>query len=174
MIHGVMAEFTTSRRLIEATRAAHAAGYRKMDAYAPMPVEGLHEALGMPHTKINYLIGAAAVTGTILAFAMQYWISVVDYPLNVGGKPLASWPAWIIVAFEMTILFAGLGCLLFMLGANKLPQPYHPVFNVPRFERASQDRFFLCIEADDPMFDEVAVRQFLESLEPEEVSLVPR
>ena len=173
-MHGLMAEFLTSKQLLEATKAAHAAGYRKMDAYAPMPVEGLSEALGMPHTKINYLIGAAGVTGTIVAFALQYWVSVIVYPLNVGGKPLASWPAWIIVAFELTILFAGIGCLVFMLGANKLPQPYHPVFNVERFARASQDRFFLCIEADDPMFDETATRAFLETLSPEEVAVVPR
>jgi len=143
-----------------------------MDAYSPLPIEGLSEALGFHHTAVPLIVLAAGLAGCFGGFAMQYWISVVSYPLNVGGRPLNSWPAFIPVTFELTILLASLASLLGMLALSGLPMPYHPVFNVPRFAQATRDRFFLAIEATDPHFDRESTVRFLESLGPTTISVV--
>jgi hypothetical protein len=171
-IHGLMAEFDTPEGLLAAARQARAAGYRRMDGYTPFPVEGLSEALGHPRTRLPLMVLIAGVAGAIFGFVSQYWVTVIDYPVIVGGRPFNSWPAYIPITFELTILFAALTAVVGMIALNRLPMPYHPVFNVPRFALASQDRFFLCIEAADPMFDREETRRFLESLKPREVSEV--
>jgi hypothetical protein len=172
VIHGLMAEFADPTSLVTATERAHREGYRRMDAYSPYPIEELHEALGSRHTRLPLIVLIGGLVGCIGGYALQYWSSVIAYPLNIGGKPLHSWPAFIPVTFECTILAAALSCVLGMLALNGLPMPYHPVFNLPRFALASRNRFFLCIEAADPKFDLEATRRFLESLEPREVSTV--
>jgi ActD protein len=171
-VYGLMAEFDDPGSLIAATHRAHAEGYRSMDAYSPYPIEELHEALGARHTRLPLLVLIGGLTGCIGGYGLQYWSSVMAYPLNIGGKPLHSWPAFIPVTFECTILLAALSCVLGMLALNGLPQPYHPVFNVPRFALASRNRFFLCIESKDPKFDADATRRFLETLNPREVNSV--
>ena len=171
-VYGLMAEFDDPNSLVAATHRAHAEGYRSMDAYSPYPIEELHEALGSHHTKLPLIVLIGGLTGCIGGYGLQYWASVVAYPLNIGGKPFHSWPAFIPVTFECTILVAALSCVLGMLALNGLPQPYHPVFNVPRFALASRNRFFLCIEAKDPKFDVDNTRRFLDSLNAREVSTV--
>ena len=172
VIYGLMAEFEDPTSLVTATERAHHEGYRCMDAYSPYPIEELHDALGARHTKLPLIVLIGGLVGCIGGYALQYWSSVIAYPLNIGGKPLHSWPAFIPVTFECTILAAALSCVLGMLALNGLPMPYHPVFNLPRFALASRNRFFLCIEAKDPKFELEATRRFLESLEPREVSTV--
>ena len=172
VIHGLMAEFDDPSSLVAATERAHREGYRCMDAYSPFPIEELHEALGAHHTRLPLLVLIGGVCGCIGGYALQYWSSVTAYPLNIGGKPLHSWPAFIPVTFECTILVAALSAVLGMLALNGLPQPYHPVFNVPRFALASRNRFFLCIESADPKFDLEGTREFLATLNPREVSTV--
>ena len=163
-IYGLMAEFHEPNDIVEAAERAHVEGYRKMDAYSPYPIEALAEALHMHHSRLPLLVLAGGIFGCLAGFGLQYWTSVIDYPLNVGGKPLNSWPAFIPPTFETTILFAALTAVLGMLALNGLPEPYHPVFNAPSFAMASRDRFFLCIEATDPRFDREGTRRFLESL----------
>jgi hypothetical protein len=170
--YGLLAEFDDPTSLVAATRKARAAGYRRMDAYSPFPIEELHEALGEHHTRLPLIVLIGGLIGGIGGYALQYWASAIAYPLNVGGKPLNSWPAFIPVTFECTILVAALSAVLGMLALNGLPMPYHPVFNVPRFALASRNRFFLCIEARDPRFDLEETRRFLEWLEPREVTTV--
>lgn len=165
-LYGVLAEFERKEDLLAAARRVRAEGYRRVEAYTPFPVEGLAETLGMKGTALPWVILAGGLAGAGGGFYMQWFASVIDYPLNVGGRPLASWPAFVIITFEMAVLFGGLSALLGMLALNGLPQPYHPVFNVPRFALASQDRFFLSIEADDPRFDPDGTRGFLEGLGP--------
>jgi hypothetical protein len=172
VIYGLMAEFDDPQALVAATRHAHDAGYRRMDAYSPFPIEALHEALGSRHTMLPLIVLLGGVAGCLGGYALQYWVSAIAYPLNVGGKPLNSWPAFIPVTFETTILAAALSAVLGMLALNGLPQPYHPVFNVARFALASRNRFFLCIEARDRQFDLERTRAFLEALGPLEVSAV--
>ena len=172
VIYGLMAEFDDPTSLVTATERAHHEGYRHMDAYSPYPIEELHDALGARHTKLPLIVLIGGLVGCIGGYALQYWSSVIAYPLNIGGKPLHSWPAFIPVTFECTILAAALSCVLGMLALNGLPQPYHPVFNVPRFALASRNRFFLCIESRDAKFDLDHTRYFLESLNPREVSTV--
>ncbi|PYQ71002.1 MAG: DUF3341 domain-containing protein [Acidobacteria bacterium] len=167
-----MAEFDDPTALVSATRRAYDEGYRRMDAYSPFPIEELHEALHAGHTRLPLVVLIGGLLGCGGGYAMQYWMSAVAYPLNIGGKPLHSWPAFIPVTFECTILAAALSAVLGMLALNGLPQPYHPVFNVPRFALASRNRFFLCIEAADPKFDLEQTRRFLETLNPREVSTV--
>jgi hypothetical protein len=171
-VYGLMAEFDDATSLVAATERAHDAGYRCMDAYSPFPIEELHEALGSHHTRLPLIVLIGGLVGCLGGYALEYWVSVMAYPLNIGGKPLHSWPAFIPVTFECTILVAALSCVLGMLALNGLPQPYHPVFNVPRFALASRNRFFLCIESKDPKFDVEATRHFLETLNPREVTAV--
>jgi len=171
-LYGLMAEFDDPQSLVAATARAHREGYRCMDAYSPFPIEELHEALGAHHTRLPLIVLIGGLCGCIGGYALEYWSSVMAYPLNIGGKPFHSWPAFIPVTFECTILVAALSAVLGMLGLNGLPQPYHPVFNVPRFALASRNRFFLCIESVDPKFDVERTRQFLETLEPREVTTV--
>jgi hypothetical protein len=172
LVYGLMAEFEDPNALVAATERAHAAGYRRMDAYSPFPIEELHHALGAHPTRLPLIVLIGGICGGLGGYLLEYWVSVIAYPLNVGGKPLHSWPAFIPVTFECTILAAALSCVLGMLALNGLPMPYHPVFNVPRFALASRNRFFLCIEARDPKFDLEGTRHFLETLQPREVSTV--
>ena len=169
-LYGLMAEFDNPDTLVAASRRAQQEGYRKLDAYTPFPIEELHEAIGVHHTQVPLLVLMGGIVGGLTGYGLQYWVSAVAYPLNVGGRPLHSWPAFIPVTFEMTVLFAACTAVFGMLALNKLPQPYHPVFNAPRFALATRDRFFLCIEAADPRFDRQATRRFLESFDPREVT----
>lgn len=167
-----MAEFEQPEDLLDAAKKTREAGYRKIDTYSPLAIHGLAEALELPRTKLPYLVFLGGLLGAITGYGLCYWVSVIDYPLNIGGRPLHSGPAFIPVTFELTILFAAFAAFFGMIIANGLPMPYHPAFNVPNFARASQDRFFLCIEAEDPKFDSAETRRFLESLNPHEVSQV--
>jgi hypothetical protein len=167
-----MAEFENPQDLVVAARQARAAGYRKMDAYTPFPVEGLSEALELGSTRVPTIVLIGGLLGAALGYSMQYYLMAVDYPVNVGGRPLHSWPAFIPVTFELTVLLAGLAAVIGMLALNGLPMPYHPVFNVQRFALASRDRFFLCIEASDPQFDREETRRFLDRMAPRVVSEV--
>ena len=171
-VYGLMAEFEDSDSLLEAAKGAYAAGYRKIDAYSPMPIHGLAEALGFSRPLLPLLVLIGGIFGACAGYGLQYYTSVIDYPINVGGRPLHSWPAFIPVTFEMTILFAGFAAVFGMLALNGLPMPYHPVFNVESFKRATRDRFFLCIEATDEQFDLDQTRVFLEEQKPFEVSEV--
>ena len=171
-IYGVMAEFDSPSALVSAARAARAKGYRKLDAYSPFPIEELTEALHLHRNKLPLIVLAGGIIGGLTGFFLQYWIAVVYFPINIGGRPLNSWPSFIIITFELTILFASLSAVLGMMALCGLPMPYHPVFNVPRFSAASRNRFFLCIEAADPLFDRARTSEFLGTLEPREVSEV--
>jgi hypothetical protein len=163
-LYGLLAEFNDAEALVEATRAAYAAGYRRMDAYSPYPIEELSEALGFHENRIPLVVLLGGLAGAVGGYGLQFYLNVIDYPLNVGERPLHSWPSFIPVTFETTILGAALAAILGMLALNGLPMPYHPVFNVQRFLEASRDAFFLAIEAGDPRFDRQATRAFLRSL----------
>jgi hypothetical protein len=171
-LHGLMAEFDNPSALVAAAERARLAGYRRMDAYSPIPIEELSEALGLRRTRLPLLVLLGGFGGCFAGFALEYWVSVMAYPLNIGGRPLNSWPQFVPVMFETTVMGAALTAFFGMWALNKLPQPYHPVFNVPEFVRASTDRFFLCIEAGDPRFDREATWRFLEDLKPIGVSEV--
>jgi hypothetical protein len=168
-IYGLMAEFADPEALLAAARRAYAEGYRRMDAYSPFPVDGLAEAIGFQRNLLPPIVLIGGILGAAGGFFLQYWISVIDYPLNIGGRPLNSWPSFVPVTFELTILLAALSAVLGLLALNGLPMPYHPVFNVERFELASRNRFFLCIEAADPKFDRDATRRFMEGAGPQGV-----
>ncbi len=163
-LYGLMAEFIEPHELLCAAEAAHAAGYRRMDAYSPLPIEGLSDALGFHQTRLPLLVLLGGIVGGLLGYGLQYWINMIEYPYNIGGRPYHSWPAFIPVTFETTILGASLTAVLGMLVLNGLPMPYHPTFNLPEFNLASQHRFFLCIEARDRNFDLPKTTEFLESL----------
>ena len=171
-IYGLMAEFDDPTALVAAAQSTTEAGFTCVDAYSPYPIEELHHALRTRSSKLPLLVLIGGLFGCVGGYALQYWVSAIAYPLNVGGKPFHSWPAFIPVTFECTILAAALTTVLGMLALNGLPQPYHPVFNVPRFALASRNRFFLCIESADPKFDLEETRKFLETLGPREVSTV--
>lgn len=171
-LYGLIAEFDTPGELVAAARKTREEGYRRLDAYSPFPIHEMTEALGMKHTKLPMLVLVGGLAGTGTALLMQWFASSVHYPVNVGGRPLASWPMFIPITFELTILFASFTAVLGMLGMNGLPMPYHPVFNAPRFALASRDSFFLCIEASDPRFDLTGTRAFLESLGAHDVTEV--
>jgi len=170
-IYGLMAKFDSPEAVLAATRSAREAGYKKMEAYTPFPIEELADLLDFK-PKIQYLVFIGGVIGAISGFALQYYASVISYPIIVGGRPFNSWPAFIIVIFELTILFAGLTAVFGTLGLSGFPLPYHSVFNVKDFREVSRDKFFLCIEARDPRFDLDRTRAFLESLSPEAVTEV--
>ena len=172
-IYGIMAEFDTPQALIDAGKRTREAGYKKIDAYSPFPIEGLAEEIGFHFNEVPLVVLIGGIIGGLTGYIMQYWMSAVDYPLNIGGKPPHSWPAFIVITFEMTILFAGVSAVFGMLALNGLPMPYHPVFNVPRFAFASKDRFFLIVFSSDKKFHRAETRQFLESLAPRSVSEVP-
>jgi hypothetical protein len=163
-IYGLMAEFPDPISVVDAARRVRAAGYRKVDAFSPYPIEELSEALEFHKSKLPLLVLMGGAAGLVGGYGLQYWTSVIDYPLNIGGRPFHSWVAFIPPTFETTILGAALTAVLGMLALNGLPEPYHPVFNVPRFALASKDRFFICIEATDPKFDRDETGRFLASL----------
>ena len=171
-IYGLMAEFETAQALVEAARRTYRDGYRKMDAYSPVPIEELHDAMHMHDERLPKMVMIGGILGGLGGYGLQYWVATMAYPMNVGGRPLHSWPNFIPVTFETTILAAALTAVLGMLALNGLPQPFHPVFNVPRFALASRNRFFLCIEARDPKFDVENTRTFLQSLGAREVAVV--
>ncbi len=173
-LHGIMAEFEKPGQLLHAARAAYGAGYRKMDAYSPYAVEGVAEAIGFHRTRVPLIVLLGGICGALTAYGMQWYSAVLDYRLNVGGRPPHSWPAFVPITFELTVLFAAIAGVIGMLALNGLPKPYHPVFNAPEFKLASQTRFFLCIEAGDPQFDAEKVRAFLETLAPEKVMEVKK
>jgi hypothetical protein len=171
-IYGLLAEFDDPTSLVAAAHHAHQQGYRCMDAYSPFPIEELHHAIGMHENRLPLIVLIGGLVGCAGGFLLQYWVSAIAYPINVGGTPYLSWPAFIPVTFETTILCAALSAVLGMLALNGLPQPYHPVFNVPRFALASRNRFFLCIESRDPKFHIEETRRYLETLSPREVTTV--
>lgn len=168
-----MAEFDNTNDLLAAAHHVRDAGYRRVDAYSPFPVEGLSEAVGFPRTSVPAITLAGGLIGMFGGFFLQYYPNVIGFPLDIGGKPFDSWPSFIPITYELTILCASIACVVGMIWLNGLPTPYHPVFNVPRFELASQDRFFLCIKSKDPKFNLDEARRFLEEQHPREVSVVP-
>jgi len=163
-IYGVLAEFDTPEQLIHAVEKVRGAGYHRMDAYTPFPVEGLAHAMGLKRNHVPLLTLLGGLAGGLGGFGFQYWANISAYPMNIGGRPLNSWPAFIPVTFELTVLGASLCAVFGMLALNRLPQPYHPVFNVHRFVHASSDRFYLCIEARDPKFHLTETARFLHGL----------
>ena len=169
-LYGLMAEFESPTALVAAARRTHEAGYRWFDAYTPFPIEELHEAIHARRTAVPLIVLFGGILGGLSGYGLQDWVSAAAYPLNVGGRPYHSWPAFVPITFEMTVLFASLAAVVGMLALNRLPKPYHPVFNAPRFELATRDRFFLCIESADAKFDPAATRTFLLSLGPREVT----
>ena len=165
--YGLLAEFQTPNALVKAARAARGEGYRKLDAYTPFPIEELTDALDLHHNRLPLLVLLGGLAGGSFGYLLQYFITVIYYPINVGGRPLHSWPEYFVITFECTILFAGLTTVLGLLGLCGLPMPYHPVFNAPNFRNgASTDKFFLCLEATDPKFDTTETRSFLEKQAP--------
>jgi hypothetical protein len=170
---GLLAEFADTDELVVATARATAAGYREVEAYAPLPVDGLAEALNFRRTRMPEVVLAGGIFGALAGLALQYYTTVIAYPLNIGGRPLFSWPSFVPVIFEMTVLCAALAAVLGMLALNGLPRPHHPLFAIQSFDRATQDRFFLCILARDRMFHEQTTRQFLEQLGASQVTDVP-
>jgi ActD protein len=172
-MYGLMAEFDTAEQLLSAARQVYAAGYRRIDAYAPFPVDGLGEMLGFRSNAIPLIGLSGGVLGALTGYGMQFWVHTTALPINVGGRPFNSWPAFVPVTFELAVLFSALAMLAGLFVLNGHPEPYHPVFNAPGFERASRDRFFLCIQADDARFDVVGTREFLSGLAAREVTDVP-
>lgn len=172
-IFGLAASFGEADQLIEAARAVRERGIRRFETYTPFPVEGLTEAMGHLPSRVPLIALMGALSGGIGVFAMMWFASVIHYPLNVGGKPLNSWPAFIPITFEMSVLGAALGAVFGMLALCRLPQPHHPLFEIAAFRRASRDRFFLCIEAADPLFDRTACRELLEAQRPITITEVP-
>jgi hypothetical protein len=171
-IYGLLAEFETPEALLEAAKKTSATGYKRIDAFTPMPVEGLADAVGFHRTSLPLVVLIGGILGGLTGFFMQYYANVISFPLNIAGKPWNSWPAFIPITFELTILGAALSCVFGMLAMNGLPAPYHPVFNAARFAFASRDRFFLLIKARDKQFDPVRTREFMQTLDAREVTEV--
>ncbi|MEP6741372.1 MAG: DUF3341 domain-containing protein [bacterium] len=169
-LYGIMGEFNNPSDLVAAARRTYEAGYRRINGYSPYPIEELSEAIGFTRTSLPLIVLIGGILGGLGGFFMQYWMEVIDYPLNVGGKPYNSWPAFIPITFECTVLVAAFAAVLGMLVLNKLPQPYHPVFNAPNFALATRDRFFLVIEANDPRFIHDETKQFMETVGARNVS----
>jgi hypothetical protein len=172
-LHGLIAEFDEPEALLEATRKAYAAGYRRLDAYTPFHVEGLAEALGMHNTGVPIITLLCGIAGGLTGYGMQYFAAAIHYPLNIGGRPLHSWPSFIPITFELTVLFAALGTVIGMLMLNGLPRPHHPVFETPFFEERNQSHFYLCIEVRDALFDRAGTQDFLLEQKPAHVWEVP-
>jgi len=171
--YGLMAEFDSPSDLVAAARKTYEAGYKKIDAYTPFPIEELAEAIGFHRNGVPLVVLVGGILGCLSGYLLQWWIATISYPVNVGGRPYHSWPAFIVVTFELTILFAVLSAVFGMLALNGLPMPYHPVFNVPRFAFATKDRFFLMVFCSDPKYDSRDTRNFLQSLGPRTISEVP-
>jgi hypothetical protein len=169
-IYGLLAEFETPQALVDAATKVRDAGYRRIDAFSPFPIEELAEAIGFRDRRLPLLVLIGGACGALAGLGLEYWVSAMAYPLNVGGRPYGSWPSFIPVAFETTILFAALAAVIGMLALNGLPMPYHPVFNAPRFSAASRDRFFLVVEATDPKFDRMQTKKLFEDLHAREVT----
>ncbi len=163
-IYGLLAEFADEEALLEAATRVRSLGFQQVEAYSPYPVHGLAEVLGIRGVRLPRIVLGGGIVGLVAALAMQWYSAVIDYPLNIGGRPLASWPSFMPIAFELTILVAGSSAVLGMFALNGLPQPYHPLFNVPEFAKASRAGFFLCVEARDPKFDLVETRTMLAEL----------
>jgi hypothetical protein len=172
-LYGVIAEFGDAQSLLDAANAARERGYVELDAFSPFPVHGLAEAVGFTKTRLPLIVLVMGLLGGIGGFFMCWYANVIAYPLNIGGKAYNSWPAWIPITFECTILLAAFGAVFGMLALNGLPMPYHPVFNVRRFDQASRDKFFLVIQARDPKFKLDEVRDFFDTLNPREIVDVP-
>jgi Protein of unknown function (DUF3341) len=173
-LYGLVAEFSEVDDIMTAAEKAKKAGYKRMESYTPFPVEGLDEAVGHEPTKLGWVVFWMGVVGILTGFFLQYYANVVFYPLDIGGKPLNSWPNFVVITFECTIIFSAFTAGLFMLGRNGLPRPYHSIFNTPGFERATRDRFFLCIEANDDKFELDKTKAFMETLGANRVSEVER
>lgn len=171
-IYGLVAEFDTPTDLVRAAEAATHAGYRKMDAYTPFPIEELHHALQLEKSKLPLIVLLGGICGGLTGFGLQWYVTVYNFPINVGGRPLFSWPSYIVITFELTVLFAAIAATFGLLALCGFPLPYHPVFNTPGFERATRDGFFLCIESHDPLFDVQSTKSFLAGLDAKEVSEV--
>jgi hypothetical protein len=170
--YGVVAEFTDDKSVLAAANKAREAGYTVMEAYSPLPVHGMEDAIGRKRSRLPWIVFFGGLTGCLGGVFMQYWMSAVDYPWNVGGRPTNSWPAFIPVTFELTILLSAFAAVFGMFGLNGLPRPHHPIFNTPNFDRSTIDHYFLCIEAKDPKFDETEVTTFFNELGPEAVNTI--
>ena len=168
--YGLMAEFDNPSDAVAAARRVHEEGYTRIDAFSPYPVEELSEAIGVHKTYMPHVVLAGGILGGLTGYLMQWYLHTIYYPINVGGKPFHSWPAFIPVTFEMTVLGAGLFAVFGMLAMNGLPEPYHPVFNAPNFALASRDRFFVLVESTDPKFDRERTAEFLRTLNAREVT----
>jgi hypothetical protein len=171
-LYGLLAEFDDPTALVQAIRATRSAGYRKIDAFTPFPIEAVIEALDVHEWRLPLLVLLGGVLGGLFGYGLAYWTAAIDYPINVGGRPLNSWPSFIPITFETTVLGASLSAVLSMLVLNGLPMPHHPLFAVPRFALSTKDRFFLLIRASDPLFERDATRRLLERLVPRQVSEV--
>ena len=167
--YGLMAEFSSADALLSAARRVREAGYTKFDPMSPFPIHGMGEAIGFKERSVAKIVLVGGILGLLGGYGLEYYTQVIDWPMNIGGRPPHAWPMFVPPAFETTILLASISALVGMLALNGLPQPYHPVFNAPRFSLASQDAFFLVIEADDPKFDAAETRRMLDSLQPREV-----
>jgi hypothetical protein len=170
--YGLLAEFDTPAQLVAAAKRAYAEGYRKMDTFSPFPIEEAWEAIGHRDRRMSFIVLMGGLIGGVGGYGLEYWVHTMAYPTNIAGKPLNSWPQFIPVTFEMTILIAALSAVLGMIILNGLPMPYHPVFNVPRFEHASRDKFFLLVESTDPKFDRQRTLEFLKALDASEINEV--
>jgi Protein of unknown function (DUF3341) len=168
-LYGLMAEFDTTTEVVNAAEKVRLAGYTKTDAFSPFPIHEMDEALGIKRSILPYLVFGGGLLGLFSGIGMQVFMSWYDYPIMVGGRPFLSWTAFIPPSYELTILFAAFAAVFGMLALNGLPQPYHPVFNVPRFALASREKFFLLIESQDEKFDYDETKSFMESLNPQEV-----
>lgn len=172
-IYGLMAEFDTPDELVRATKSTYQAGYRKMDTFSPYPVEGAWEAMEHHDSRLSKIVLGGGILGGCTGYGLEYWVHAITYPTNIAGKPLNSWPQFIPVTFELTILFGAISAMLALIFLNGFPQPYHPVFNVKRFaEHASRDKFFLLVESADPKFDREQTLSFLKGLNPSEINEV--
>jgi hypothetical protein len=172
-IYGILAEFETPHQLAAATWAARSQGYRRLDAFSPFAIEEVSNALDFRSTRVPLVVLIGGILGGMGGFLLQYWVATLAYPVNVGGRPLNSWVAFIVITFECTILGAALSAVFGMLALNGLPEPYHPLFNVPGFARVTKDSFFLVIESTDPLFDLQRTREFLSVLNPRMIAEVP-